>query len=288
MSDALPGRPITGKITRIDPEADPTTRVFDVEVTVPNSDGRLRIGMVASLDVAHAAMAGSTAPMLPLAAIVRSPQDLQSLAVYAAENQNGRTIATLRKVQPWSDRRKRNHRFVRRTHRRASNYSRSDYGHRRFRGQRDPLMAHRTDSELIRSTRNTERFFVETRSISWVLLIGVIVWGILGYSRMPKRKDPEIPVREAVAVCAWPGVDAKKVEQLVTRKIEQKIAENSYIHPAGPGTNFGIRSVTLDGETMVYVQLAETVTDPEKQFDDIDVKLNSIVDLPQGAGPIQF
>ncbi len=149
-------------------------------------------------------------------------------------------------------------------------------------------MAHRTDSELIRSTRNTERFFVETRALSWVLLIGVIVWGILGYSRMPKRKDPEIPVREAVAVCAWPGVDAKKVEQLVTRKIEQKIAENSYIHPAGAGTDFGIASVTLDGETMVYVQLAENVPDPEEQFDDIDAKLKSIDDLPQGAGPIKF
>ena len=149
-------------------------------------------------------------------------------------------------------------------------------------------MAHRTDSELIRSTHNTERFFVETRSISWMLLAGVILWGIFGYSRMPKRKDPEIPVREAVAVCAWPGVDAKKIEQLVTRKIEQKIAENSFIHPAGAGNNFGINSVTLDGETMVFVQLAETVADTEQQFDDIDQKLKSIDDLPQGAGPIQF
>jgi RND family efflux transporter MFP subunit len=98
-SDALPGHPITGKITRIDLQADPTTRGFDVEVTVPNSDGKLRIGMVASLDLAHAMRPGSTVPMLPLAAIVRPPQDLQGFAVYAAEDQNGRTIARLRKVQ---------------------------------------------------------------------------------------------------------------------------------------------------------------------------------------------
>jgi RND family efflux transporter MFP subunit len=98
-SDALPGHPITGKITRIDLQADPTTRGFDVEVTVPNSDGKLRIGMVASLDFAHAVASSSTVPMLPLAAIVRPPQDLQGFAVYAAEDQNGRTIARLRKVQ---------------------------------------------------------------------------------------------------------------------------------------------------------------------------------------------
>ena len=98
-SDALPGHPITGKITRIDLQADPTTRGFDVEVTVPNSDGKLRIGMVASLDFAHAMVPSSTVPMLPLAAIVRPPQDLQGFAVYAAEDQNGHTIARLRKVQ---------------------------------------------------------------------------------------------------------------------------------------------------------------------------------------------
>jgi RND family efflux transporter MFP subunit len=98
-SDALPGHPITGKITRIDLQADPTTRGFDVEVTVPNSDGKLRIGMVASLDLAHAMMSGAAVPTLPLAAIVRPPQDPQGFAVYAAEDQNGRTIARLRKVQ---------------------------------------------------------------------------------------------------------------------------------------------------------------------------------------------
>ena len=38
---------------------------------------------------------------------------------------------------------------------------------------------------------------------------------------MPKRKDPDIPVRIALAVCPWPGIPADKVEELVTRKIEQ-------------------------------------------------------------------
>jgi RND family efflux transporter MFP subunit len=98
ISDAVPGDRIAGTITRIDSEADPTTRVFDVEVTVPNSDGRLRVGMIASLDVAQAAQSDSSTPTLPLAAIVRPPHDPQGFAVYIAENQSGRTIAKLRKV----------------------------------------------------------------------------------------------------------------------------------------------------------------------------------------------
>ena len=44
-AEAIPGVQLIGKITRIAPNADPTTRTFDVEVTVPNKDGRIRTGM---------------------------------------------------------------------------------------------------------------------------------------------------------------------------------------------------------------------------------------------------
>ncbi|MGC1343467.1 MAG: efflux RND transporter permease subunit, partial [Candidatus Binataceae bacterium] len=149
-------------------------------------------------------------------------------------------------------------------------------------------MAHRSDEEIIRTTHNTARFFVENRAISWVLLLAVVAWGVYGYFHMPKRKDPDIPVRQALAICPWPGVSAEKIEQTVTRKMEEKIATNSYIHPAGTGTDYGIRSLTLDGVAIVYIQLTENVGDTEKQFNDINLKLASIRNLPSGAGPIQF
>ncbi len=90
-------------------------------------------------------------------------------------------------------------------------------------------MAHRPDAEIIATTHNTARFFTENRQISWVALLIVIAWGIYGYQKMPKRKDPDIPVKEAQVICAWPGVSADRVEQLVTRKIEQKLAEVSEV-----------------------------------------------------------
>ena len=127
---------------------------------------------------------------------------------------------------------------------------------------------------------NTARFFTENRHISWVLLAFVVLWGVWGYWKMPKRKDPEVPVRVAVAVCAWPGASAEKVEQLVTQKIEEKIAENAKV--------MKIQSISRTSVGIVYVELAENVTDPGKQLDDIKLKLDSIHDLPQGAGPIDF
>ena len=138
------------------------------------------------------------------------------------------------------------------------------------------------------TTHNTARFFVENRHISWVLLATVLTWGLYGYKNMPKRKDPEIPVRVASAVTPWPGTSAEEIEQLVTRQVETAAAQSSVIHPSGAG-DFGIKSLTLPGVSIVQIQLSEDVKDPEKEFNDINLKLAAVNgSLPQGAGPIQF
>src|SRR5712672_4669478 len=149
-------------------------------------------------------------------------------------------------------------------------------------------MAHRSDQDRIEKTHNLPRFFVENPQVSWVLLVGVLVWGWFGYHSMPQRKDPDIPVRVAVASCSWPGATAQQVEQFVTRPIEDAVAENKTIHP-GTAADYGIRSVTIPGYAYVYVQLAEDVSDVKRQFSDINLKLNALnSQLPPGAGPISF
>src|SRR5256884_1756250 len=149
-------------------------------------------------------------------------------------------------------------------------------------------MAYKNDQDRIEKTHNAPRFFVEHPQVSWVLLMGVLVWGWFGYHSMPQRKDPDIPVRVAVAFCSWPGATAQQVEQFVTRPIEDAVAENKTIHP-GTASDYGVRSVSLPGAAYVYVQLAENVSDVKRQFSDINLKLNALdTQLPQGAGPISF
>src|SRR5258708_6774248 len=149
-------------------------------------------------------------------------------------------------------------------------------------------MAYKNDQDRIEKTRNAPRFFVEHPQVSWMLLMGVLIWGWFGYHSMPQRKDPDIPVRVAVAFCSWPGATAQQVEQFVTRPIEDAVAENKTIHP-GTASDYGIRSVSLPGAAYVYVQLAENVSDVKRQFSDINLKLDALNNqLPQGAGPISF
>src|SRR5262245_49297525 len=111
------------------------------------------------------------------------------------------------------------------------------------------IMKAESDDEFIEKTHNTSRFFVETRHISWVLLIATAAWGLYAYFSMPQRKDPEVPVRVAVAITPWPGATAEKVEQLVTKKIESKIAENARVEK--------IESISRSSVSLVYVHLDE-------------------------------
>ncbi len=145
---------------------------------------------------------------------------------------------------------------------------------------------HKTDAEFIATTHNMARYFTEHRQVALVLLLATFVWGFLGYHNMPKRKDPNIPVRVASAQCPWPGATAEQVEQLVTRPIEQAVALNSTLKPPSP-SDFGIRALSFPGLSVVYIQLNDNVKDKEKQFSDMNLKLNQL-NLPRGAGPIQF
>jgi multidrug efflux pump subunit AcrB len=124
------------------------------------------------------------------------------------------------------------------------------------------------------------RFFVENRQISWVLFAAVLAWGIWAYRVMPKRKDPDIPVRQVAVITPWSGQSAERVEQLVTRKIEEKLAQNIRLSE--------VKSISRSGLSVVYAEVDDRVTDTAKEFDDFKVKLDSITDLPEGAGPIQY
>src|SRR3974390_564900 len=148
-------------------------------------------------------------------------------------------------------------------------------------------MAHENERDISNS-RNVPRFFVEHPHISWIMLLGVLIWGYFGHPSMPQRKDPDIPVRLGVAAGPWPGATAQQVEQFVTRRIEDVAAENKTIHP-GTDADYGIKSTSLPGYSFVTSQPDEGITDTKRQFSDINLKLNALnSQLPQGAGPISF
>ena len=94
---SLPGE-FHGRITSVSPSADPKSRVFSIEVTIPNSDDRLKPGMIATL-VLGGGKLESTTTVVPLGAVVRSTQHADGFAVFVVTDQGGKRVVHERTVE---------------------------------------------------------------------------------------------------------------------------------------------------------------------------------------------
>lgn len=97
-TESLRGTKFTGRITAIAPAANERSRIFDVEVTVPNPQNQLKAGMIASLQIANQQVPEPGA-VVPLTAIVRSPHDPDGYALSVVEERDGAALARLRPVR---------------------------------------------------------------------------------------------------------------------------------------------------------------------------------------------
>jgi RND family efflux transporter MFP subunit len=96
-TDALPQQ-FAGRVSAISPAADPKSRVFSVEVTIPNPKNQLKSGMIASL-----ALNGMQLPQsvlaVPLSAVIRDPARADNFAVMVTEGSGDFETARLRPVE---------------------------------------------------------------------------------------------------------------------------------------------------------------------------------------------
>jgi RND family efflux transporter MFP subunit len=96
-AEAMPGRALEGRITRISPSADPNSRVFEVEAALPNPEGRLKVGMLATLRLGEDAPSAEL--FVPLASVIRPAGDSSGYAVYVVRDSTGvEAAAALRRV----------------------------------------------------------------------------------------------------------------------------------------------------------------------------------------------
>lgn len=98
QADAFPGAAFAARLTYVAPAADPRGRVFDVELTIPNGDGRLRPGMIATVELRRGD--GPAADLVvPLAAVTRPAGATTGFAVFVVEGADSATVARQRPVE---------------------------------------------------------------------------------------------------------------------------------------------------------------------------------------------
>ncbi|MBL8150468.1 MAG: efflux RND transporter periplasmic adaptor subunit, partial [Blastocatellia bacterium] len=92
--DSIAESNFQGRITAIAPYADSKTRLFEIEVTITNSDKKLKPGMIASIKLESEKQ--KELLTVPVSSIIRS--DRGDYAVFVVEEENGKTITKLYNV----------------------------------------------------------------------------------------------------------------------------------------------------------------------------------------------
>jgi RND family efflux transporter MFP subunit len=92
--EALPGREFHGTVAAVAAVADLETRLFQVEINMPNPSLALKPGMIASLTLTDSGIAPRAVPVVPVAAVVRDHDNSADFMVMVVENK----VAIARKV----------------------------------------------------------------------------------------------------------------------------------------------------------------------------------------------
>lgn len=88
---------------------------------------------------------------------------------------------------------------------------------------------------------------IKKPKITLIFFIAAVILGTYSFMTLPSRENPEISITTAVVQTIYPGASAQKIEQLVTKPLEDKINEIENIKK--------IKSTSKDGASLIIVEL---------------------------------
>ncbi len=95
--EALEGGERTGRITEIAAAANRESRVFNIQVSLPNRSGSLKVGMIASVRIEQPE--SRQIPLVPVTALITAQSGSNNYSVFTVREENGKQVAQLRSVR---------------------------------------------------------------------------------------------------------------------------------------------------------------------------------------------
>ena len=127
---------------------------------------------------------------------------------------------------------------------------------------------------------NLTQFAINNSRTLLVFILVVFMAGVSAFFSLPKQQDPGFTIRTAVITTQFKGASPERIEQLITKKIEEKVQEM-------PEIDF-ITSESLPGISIIKVNFQERYTEMRPIFDNLRRKVENVQDqLPDGASSPQ-
>ena len=91
------GRTLTGRVTEIAASANNQSRVFNIQVTLPNRDRSLRVGMIATVRIDQGTP--QAVPVVPMTALITAESGTNNYSVFTIQERDGKQFAQLKSVR---------------------------------------------------------------------------------------------------------------------------------------------------------------------------------------------
>ena len=122
------------------------------------------------------------------------------------------------------------------------------------------------------------KFFMQRPTLFWSFMVGILVMGIISYSRMPKLEDPAVPIKQAAVIVPYPGADTRTVELDVAINMEEELQTLPYVKKIKTDCQAGMAQFTVE---FVKEMPKEQI---EQMFDMLRRKVSAAATkLPQGC-----
>jgi multidrug efflux pump len=89
-------------------------------------------------------------------------------------------------------------------------------------------------------------FFLKKREFSWLFIAALIGIGIVSLIAIPKESSPEVIVPIGIVSTVFPGASALDVEELITNKLEQEIANVDDLDSLTSTSRDGVSVITAE------------------------------------------
>jgi len=94
--ETLQGRTLTGRITEIAASANRDSRVFNIQLSLPNRDHLLKVGMIATVRLEQAD--ARSVPLVPVTALMTAQSGSSDYSVFTLKEESGKQFAKLQRV----------------------------------------------------------------------------------------------------------------------------------------------------------------------------------------------
>ena len=126
---------------------------------------------------------------------------------------------------------------------------------------------------------NLTRWAIEKNRITVAALVIIVLGGVQAYFTLPRAEDPGFIIRTAQVVTHFPGASPRRVELLVTDKLEEAIQEMPELDSVVSRSRAGI--------SIIFVNILERYKDMRPIWDSLRRKVATAEEeLPEGIiGP---